>query len=251
MPLIYARPQHGLGSWVFPTLKEKYESLRFRIIIFSLLYHMEIQHQKGFLNVSNIIISLCLLKVLGLLTIYEVFWNSFIVTEPAPAMFLTAAGLVLQCPRSDKDDERQGCTTGSKSSWEQLPHLGKMDLGIYTIRLPAFLEAKKGGAEKDRRYMREAEIIADEVEHVAEEIEKVAAVAEKVSEAVAEVLPENGKLKETALLIEHVTKATAYDAKLTQDFIHKVDAVKHDIDDLKIMVDPVIEKIVQRNPRGK
>ncbi|XP_073261855.1 uncharacterized protein [Populus alba] len=62
----------------------------------------------------------------------------------------------------------------------------------------------------------------DEVEHVAEEIEKVAAVAEKVSEAVAEVLPENGKLKETALLIEHVTKATAYDAKLTQDFVHKI-----------------------------
>lgn len=68
----------------------------------------------------------------------------------------------------------------------------------------------------------EAEIIVDEVEHVAEEIEKVATVAEKVSEEVAEVLPENGKLKETALLIEHVTKATAYDAKLTQDFIHKI-----------------------------
>ena len=54
----------------------------------------------------------------------------------------------------------------------------------------------------------------------------MATVAEKASEEVAEVLPENGKLKETALLIEHVTKATAYDAKLTQDFIHKVSCYK-------------------------
>jgi hypothetical protein len=30
---------------------------------------------------------------------------------------------------------------------------GKMDLGIYTVHPPAFLEAKKGGAEKDRRYV--------------------------------------------------------------------------------------------------
>ncbi|KAG6741480.1 hypothetical protein POTOM_054740 [Populus tomentosa] len=117
--------------------------------------------------------------------------------------------------------------------------------------LSVFLPFWKQKGEELKRIEGEAEIIVDEVEHVAEEIEKVATVAEKVSEEVAEVLPENGKLKETALLIEHVTKAAAYDAKLTQDFIHKVDAVKHDIDDLKIMVDPVIEKIVQQNPRGK
>jgi predicted house-cleaning noncanonical NTP pyrophosphatase (MazG superfamily) len=75
----------------------------------------------------------------------------------------------------------------------------------------------------------ESEIIVEEVEHVAEVVEKVATVAtvaEKVSEEVAEVLPENGKLKETALLMEAVSKATAHDAKLTQDFIHKVSCNK-------------------------
>uniref|UniRef100_A0A6N2L2T9 Uncharacterized protein n=1 Tax=Salix viminalis TaxID=40686 RepID=A0A6N2L2T9_SALVM len=95
----------------------------------------------------------------------------------------------------------------------------------------------------------EAEIIVEGT--VAEVVEKVATVAEKVSEEVAEGLPENGKLKETALLIEQVSKAAAHDAKLTQDFIHKVDALKHDIDDLKMMVDPVMEKIEQKISRGK
>jgi hypothetical protein len=47
MPLIYAGPQYGLGSLIFPTSKENYESLRFRIVIFSLLRRMEIQHKKG------------------------------------------------------------------------------------------------------------------------------------------------------------------------------------------------------------
>lgn len=65
------------------------------------------------------------------------------------------------------------------------------------------------------------------------------------------MLPENGKLKETALLMEAVSKATVHDAKLTQDFIHKVDAVRHDIDDLETMVEPVIEKLAQQNSQGK
>ena len=170
MPLIYARPQYGLGSWIFPNSKENYESLRFKdchflsspshgnstkkkvrkvrespkekrlewvITSFSLqgtvrrtahskpfvrcktiawsdqnthhylacsysifcnfkifilqgsshekcINHLPkystqsalyAAYNEGFLNVSNIIISLCLLKVLGLLTMYEVFWN--------------------------------------------------------------------------------------------------------------------------------------------------------------------------------
>ncbi|KAJ6370287.1 hypothetical protein OIU76_028542 [Salix suchowensis] len=118
---------------------------------------------------------------------------------------------------------------------------------ILSIILP-FWKRKR---EELKRLEGEAEIIVEEVGHVAEVVEKVAAVAEKVSEEVAEVLPENGKLKETALLIEQVSKAAAHDAKLTQDIIHKVDALKHDIDDLKMMVDPVMEKIEQKISRGK
>ncbi|KAJ6372021.1 hypothetical protein OIU77_002360 [Salix suchowensis] len=118
---------------------------------------------------------------------------------------------------------------------------------ILSIILP-FWKRKR---EELKRLEGEAEIIVEEVGQVAEVVEKVAAVAEKVSEEVAEVLPENGKLKETALLIEQVSKAAVHDAKLTQDFIHKVDALKHDIDDLKMMVDPVMEKIEQKISRGK
>ncbi|KAJ6734438.1 hypothetical protein OIU79_001659 [Salix purpurea] len=128
------------------------------------------------------------------------------------------------------------------------PTWAKWILGyILSIILP-FWKRKR---EELKRLEGEAEIIVEEVGQVAEVVEKVAAVAEKVSEEVAEVLPENGKLKETALLIEQVSKAAAHDAKLTQDIIHKVDALKHDIDDLKMMVDPVIEKIEQKISRGK
>ncbi|KAJ6370288.1 hypothetical protein OIU76_028542 [Salix suchowensis] len=128
------------------------------------------------------------------------------------------------------------------------PTWAKWILGsILSIILP-FWKRKR---EELKRLEGEAEIIVEEVGHVAEVVEKVAAVAEKVSEEVAEVLPENGKLKETALLIEQVSKAAAHDAKLTQDIIHKVDALKHDIDDLKMMVDPVMEKIEQKISRGK
>ncbi|KAG5226643.1 Chemoreceptor [Salix suchowensis] len=128
------------------------------------------------------------------------------------------------------------------------PTWAKWILGsILSIILP-FWKRKR---EELKRLEGEAEIIVEEVGHVAEVVEKVAAVAEKVSEEVAEVLPENGKLKETALLIEQVSKAAAHDAKLTQDIIHKVDALKHDIDDLKMMVDPVMEKIEQKISQGK
>ncbi|KAJ6372020.1 hypothetical protein OIU77_002360 [Salix suchowensis] len=128
------------------------------------------------------------------------------------------------------------------------PTWAKWILGsILSIILP-FWKRKR---EELKRLEGEAEIIVEEVGQVAEVVEKVAAVAEKVSEEVAEVLPENGKLKETALLIEQVSKAAVHDAKLTQDFIHKVDALKHDIDDLKMMVDPVMEKIEQKISRGK
>ncbi|CAK7328503.1 unnamed protein product [Dovyalis caffra] len=127
-------------------------------------------------------------------------------------------------------------------------HWARWALGsILSILLPFW----KQKWEKLKRLEGEVEIIAEEVDQVAEVVEKVATVAEEVSEEVAEALPENGKLKETALLIEAVSKATAHDAKLTQDFIHQVDALKHDIDDLETMADPVIEKLVQQNSQEK
>ncbi|OAY45151.1 uncharacterized protein LOC110619738 [Manihot esculenta] len=105
--------------------------------------------------------------------------------------------------------------------------------------------------EKLKIIQEEVEIIEEEIETAATVVQKVATMAENVSAEMAEKLPENGKLKETAMLIEKVSKATADDAQLTRDFIHKVDELKHDIEDLETMVEPVIEKLLQQKSEGK
>ncbi|KAK7363105.1 hypothetical protein VNO77_05235 [Canavalia gladiata] len=96
----------------------------------------------------------------------------------------------------------------------------------------------------------EAEVVAEEVETVAKVVEKVAAVAEKVSEDVAEMLPENGKLKKAALVVEHASEQVIHDAQLTEEFIHKVEELKNDLDDLETFVEPVIDKIVKKAPEN-
>lgn len=68
----------------------------------------------------------------------------------------------------------------------------------------------------------EAEFVVEEAEAVAKVVEKVATVAEKVSEDVAEMLPENGKLRKAALVVERASKEAAHDAQLTEEFLHKV-----------------------------
>ncbi|XP_059650099.1 uncharacterized protein LOC132295842 [Cornus florida] len=88
-----------------------------------------------------------------------------------------------------------------------------------------------------------AEEVVEEVENVAEEIEKVATTTEKISAEVANKIPFNGKLKDAALCIEHVSSVTAKDAQQVLDLIHKVDELKHDLKDLETFVEPVIDKI--------
>ncbi|XP_028055546.1 uncharacterized protein LOC114259703 [Camellia sinensis] len=98
----------------------------------------------------------------------------------------------------------------------------------------------------------EVEAVVEEVEIVAKVVEKVATMAEKVSADVAEKLPDNGILKEAALFVENVSTATAKDAELTENFIHKflfnldspVEELKGDLTDLGTMVEPVIDKII-------
>ncbi|XP_028080682.1 uncharacterized protein LOC114282239 isoform X2 [Camellia sinensis] len=91
----------------------------------------------------------------------------------------------------------------------------------------------------------EVEAVVEEVEIVAEVVEKVATTAEKVSADMAEKLPDNEILKEAALFVEKVSTATAKDAELTKNFIHKVEELKDDLTDLETMVEPVIDKIIQ------
>lgn len=68
----------------------------------------------------------------------------------------------------------------------------------------------------------EAEMAVEEIENVAEVVEKVATVADKVSTQMADKLHDHTKLQEAAFLVERVSKATAQEAELTINIIHKV-----------------------------
>ncbi|GJX83273.1 acetyl-CoA-benzylalcohol acetyltransferase-like protein [Tanacetum coccineum] len=85
------------------------------------------------------------------------------------------------------------------------------------------------------------EEVAREVEEVAEVVEKVASTTEKISAEVAEKL-DNGELKQVALMVEHVSTIIAKDARMTEEFIHKVGDLKQDITDLENMVEHAIDK---------
>ncbi|KAE8009236.1 hypothetical protein FH972_005685 [Carpinus fangiana] len=101
---------------------------------------------------------------------------------------------------------------------------------------------------KLRRIEGEAEIVVEEVEGVAKVVEKLATVAEKISAEVADKLPEKGKLQEAALFVEHVAEEAAHDAQLTENFIHKVDALK---EDLEALVEPMIGQIAKKQSGEK
>ncbi|XVF44816.1 hypothetical protein PTKIN_Ptkin02bG0154700 [Pterospermum kingtungense] len=98
---------------------------------------------------------------------------------------------------------------------------------------------------KLKRIEGEAEMVVEEVEAVAEVAEKVATAAEKISAQVAEKLPDDSKLKKAALVVEHVSDITAHDAHATTEFIHQVEAIKHDVDGLESLVEPIVYKIVK------
>ncbi|XP_061355526.1 uncharacterized protein LOC133300054 [Gastrolobium bilobum] len=104
--------------------------------------------------------------------------------------------------------------------------------------------------EKLQRIEGEAEVVVEEVEKVAEVVQKVATVAEKVSEDVAEMLPQDGNLQKAALMVEHASKQVAHDAQLAEEFIHKVENVKNDLDNLESFVEPVIDEIVKKEPEN-
>ncbi|KAK6945782.1 hypothetical protein RJ641_013326 [Dillenia turbinata] len=105
--------------------------------------------------------------------------------------------------------------------------------------------------QKFLEFEEEAQKVVEETEDVAKVVEKVATAAEEVSEDVAEMLPDNSKLKQAALFVEHISKVAASDAQFTENVIHKVDALRHDMKDLETLVEPVIHKIVDKNLGGK
>ncbi|KAF3326461.1 hypothetical protein FCM35_KLT08091 [Carex littledalei] len=74
----------------------------------------------------------------------------------------------------------------------------------------------------------EIEAAKEAVEKTAEVVEKVAEMAEKASEEVAEQL-KDGKLKEAAEVVEHLSEKVEEDARMVEDIIHKVDEIEEDV----------------------
>ncbi|GAV87869.1 hypothetical protein CFOL_v3_31294 [Cephalotus follicularis] len=118
---------------------------------------------------------------------------------------------------------------------------------ILTLLLPFWKEKW----QKLRKIEGEAEMVVEEVRHVTEVVEKVATVAENVSMEVADALPEQGKLKKAALLVERVSNATAQEAHFANDIARKVHALEQDVDDLETLVEPIVDKIGEKETKGK
>ncbi|WVZ58657.1 hypothetical protein U9M48_008900 [Paspalum notatum var. saurae] len=87
------------------------------------------------------------------------------------------------------------------------------------------------------RIQSEVEAVKDTAEAVAEVIEEAATAAEKVSSEAAEQLPEGGRLRTAAVLVEHASKEVAEEAHLARDIIHKVDEIEEDV---KAIIEPIV-----------
>ncbi|KAJ0984621.1 hypothetical protein J5N97_002977 [Dioscorea zingiberensis] len=87
--------------------------------------------------------------------------------------------------------------------------------------------------------------IGDRVEKTAENmveiVEKVAEETEKIGSDVAGALPD-GNLKQEALEVEKFAEEVDNDAKIVEVFLHKVDKIKEELEEL---VEPNIEKQVK------
>ncbi|TVU30857.1 hypothetical protein EJB05_22503 [Eragrostis curvula] len=94
------------------------------------------------------------------------------------------------------------------------------------------------------RIQSEVEAVKDAAEVVAEVVEETATLAEKVSSEIAEQLPEGGRLRPVAVLVEHASKEVAEEAHLAKDIIHKVDEIEED-------VKAIIEPFVDHGKQGK
>nr|CAD1838127.1 unnamed protein product [Ananas comosus var. bracteatus] len=108
----------------------------------------------------------------------------------------------------------------------------KWAIGLITTILLPF------GNKKLLQIENEVEMIENVVENAAVVVEKVANMTEKVSSEVAERLPEDGKLKDAVVFVEHASKEVAEEAHLAQDIIHKVDELEEEV---KTLLDPITQ----------
>ncbi|GJN20445.1 hypothetical protein PR202_gb07824 [Eleusine coracana subsp. coracana] len=88
------------------------------------------------------------------------------------------------------------------------------------------------------RIQSEVEVVKDAVQAVAEVVEEAATLTEKVSSEIVEQLPEGGRLRPVAVLLEHASKQVAEEAHLAKDIIHKVDEIEEDV---KAIIEPFVD----------
>ncbi|KAF8044183.1 hypothetical protein BT93_A2229 [Corymbia citriodora subsp. variegata] len=158
------------------------------------------------------------------------------------------------CKEADRPDSSDGLNNASreipkplpdppKPSW--FPPWVKWVMGSVLSLLIPYWKLKW---DKLQQIEGKAEEVIEDAEIVAEVVEKVATMAEKVSAQVADKLPDDSKLKEAALFVEHVSEVAAHDAHLTEDFIHEVDEVKQEVE---TAIGTGIQKIIEQPPEEK
>ncbi|KAM3710234.1 hypothetical protein ACJW30_01G013800 [Castanea mollissima] len=109
-------------------------------------------------------------------------------------------------------------------------------IGLIASAILPFFGIKLGPLLKLKQ---EVDAVVETAEEVVEVVEKVAEEVDKVAEEISEHLPEGGKLRVAAKIIEKVAEKTAKDAQLVEDVIDKVEAVEKDVESL---IDPVIDQ---------
>ncbi|XP_015890732.2 uncharacterized protein LOC107425276 [Ziziphus jujuba] len=128
-------------------------------------------------------------------------------------------------PNEEPPDEPPAKPQESSSVWRN------WTLGILlSILLPSF-------RHKWGPYLllkSQVDMAVETAETVAEVVEDIAEVVEKVADEVADRLPENGKVKDAVESIEHFAEEVAEDAKIAQEFIHKVEEVEEKIESLNL-----------------
>ncbi|KFK39953.1 hypothetical protein AALP_AA3G310800 [Arabis alpina] len=122
--------------------------------------------------------------------------------------------------------------------WFNFPSWGRWVIGSAISLVLSFWNNQR--IQKLKRIEGEAELVVEGVEAVAEMVEKVATATDEMAEEMEEKLPEKSKLKQVALVLEHISEAAAHEAHVTQEFLHKVEKVTQDIDDLEAMIGKIV-----------
>ncbi|CAH8387933.1 unnamed protein product [Eruca vesicaria subsp. sativa] len=124
--------------------------------------------------------------------------------------------------------------------WFNLPSWGRWLIGSAIPVVLSFWNNNR--MQKLKRIKGEAELVVEGMEAVAEMVEKVATATEDMAEVMEKNLPEQSKLKQVAVVLEHISEVAAHEAHLTHDFLHKVEKVAQDLDELEAMIEHLVDK---------